>query len=166
MRPCNASEISPGVEDNRFFVMGSGGVTARTRAPPDGTERNGWERFLTRRPRNRIASKATKNDAAMPTPPIHMNSNSLRNVLVYATVAILGFSGCGRQSRGNADAAGAAAADPAKVNTSGSAGQSKNFGDTQTKATQDGRSPSASPTGLSQDVTADPTKQPPAQGTK
>ena len=72
-------------------------------------------------------------------------------------MAGLALSGCGRQSRGNADAMDQSrAASPAEggaTSTAGSAGESKNFGDTRAKTEVDGRSPSASPTGLSQDAT-------------
>jgi hypothetical protein len=65
--------------------------------------------------------------------------------------------GCNRQSRGNADANANRAASPAEgggTSTQASAGDPKNFGDTQAKAQTDGRSPSASPTGRSQDTNA------------
>jgi hypothetical protein len=65
-------------------------------------------------------------------------------------------AGCNRQTRGNADArAESRAATPAEggaTSTQGSAGDAKNFGDTRTKQKQDATTPSASPTGLSQDA--------------
>jgi hypothetical protein len=85
-------------------------------------------------------------------------------------VAVAGFAiaGCGRQSRGNADAYDQSrAAKPSEggaTSTSGSAGESKNFGDTRTKTEVDGRSPSASPTGLSQDTKAEHNVSTPAAG--
>ena len=79
-------------------------------------------------------------------------------VLVLAVVG-LAASGCGGQSRGNADAQEETrAAKPSEggaTSTAGSAGESKNYGDTRAKTEVDGRSPSASPTGLSQDATAE-----------
>lgn len=83
-----------------------------------------------------------------------------RPLLVSALVvsALLSVApGCNRQSRGNSDAQANRAASPAEggaTSTQASAGEAKNFGDTQTKAQVDGRSPSASPTGRSQDATA------------
>src|SRR5688572_21031866 len=87
------------------------------------------------------------------------------------TLALGGFlatSGCGRQSRGNADAENQSrAATPAEgggTSTAGSAGESKNYGDTRAKTEVDGRSPSASPTGLSQDATAEHNVKTPGAG--
>ena len=77
-------------------------------------------------------------------------------------------AGCGRQSRGNADADDKSrAATPAEgggTSTAGSAGEAKNFGDTRKKTEVDGKSPSASPTGLSQDASAQHNVQTPAAG--
>ena len=89
-----------------------------------------------------------------------MNIRHVRS-LVALTLgpAVLTLSGCGGQSRGNADAESEnRAAKPSEggaTSTAGSAGESKNYGDTRTKTEVDGRSPSASPTGLSQDATAE-----------
>ena len=97
-----------------------------------------------------------------------MNSNhhSTRLVIPLAIAALV-FSGCGRQTRGNADAEENRAAAPANggaTSTAGSAGESKNFGDTRKKTEVDGRSPSASPTGLSQDTKAEHNVSTPASG--
>ena len=77
---------------------------------------------------------------------------------VAALLATLIVTGCGGQSRGDADAydknRAASPAEGGATSTAGSAGESKNFGDTRAKTEVDGRSPSASPTGLSQDATA------------
>ena len=85
-----------------------------------------------------------------------MNTKHI-SILSLALAAVVA-TGCGRQTRGNADAQENRAAKPAEgggTSTAGSAGDSKNFGDTRTKTEVDGRSPSASPTGLSQDTTAE-----------
>jgi hypothetical protein len=92
-----------------------------------------------------------------------------------AAVVLACVAGCNRQTRGNDDAANQSrAATPAEggaTATSGSAGESKSFGDTNAKARADGVSPSASPTGLSKDTAANqpappvtpPVKQEPQQ---
>jgi hypothetical protein len=80
-------------------------------------------------------------------------------VAVSGLALALLLGGCGGQSRGNADAIENRAATPAEggaTSTAGSAGQSKNFGDTRAKAQQDGQSPSASPTGVSTDTPETP----------
>ena len=87
-----------------------------------------------------------------------MNTIPFRTgILSLALGGVLIASGCGRQSRGNADAMdqsrATTTAEGGATSTAGSAGESKNFGDTRTKTEVDGRSPSASPTGLSQDAT-------------
>jgi hypothetical protein len=100
-----------------------------------------------------------------------MNANSLK-ALAATLVMGVGLTGCGGQSRGNADANQNRAASPAEggsTSTAGSAGESKNFGDTRAKTEAEGRSQSASPTGLSKDVvpgqapsaTSAPPKEPP-----
>lgn len=91
-------------------------------------------------------------------PPMKTNQLSPRLMVVAALLALAG-TGCNRQSRGNADASNdnVRAASPAEggaTSTAGSAGDPKNFGDTRQKAQVDGQSPSASPTGLSQDASA------------
>jgi hypothetical protein len=76
--------------------------------------------------------------------------------LAAGLAAALVFTGCNRQTRGSADAnEQSRAASPSEAggtSTAASAGQSKNFGDTAAKKEQDGSSPSASPTGVSQDT--------------
>jgi hypothetical protein len=70
---------------------------------------------------------------------------------------VVALSGCGGQTRGNADAEANRAKTPAEggaTSTAGSAGESKSFGDTRAKTQEDGASPSASPTGLSKDAKA------------
>ena len=84
-----------------------------------------------------------------------------------AALAVLLTTGCGRQTRGNADAYENRAATPAEggaTSTAGSAGESKNYGDTRAKTEVDGRSPSASPTGLSQDTKAQHNVSTPGSG--
>ena len=86
--------------------------------------------------------------------------------LPLAAVAFA-LAGCGGQSRGNADAQENRAATPAEggaTSTAGSAAEAKNYGDTQAKTEVDGRSPSASPTGLSQDASAQHNVNTPASG--
>jgi hypothetical protein len=76
---------------------------------------------------------------------MNSNSHSTRLVIPIAIAALV-FSGCGGQTRGNADAEENRAAAPANggaTSTAGSAGESKNFGDTRKKTEVDGRSPSA-----------------------
>ena len=90
---------------------------------------------------------------------VAMKTNRFRFSLIL-TVSICGLlaSGCGRQSRGSADAYDESrAAKPSEggaTSTSGSAGESKNYGDTRARTEVEGRSPSASPTGLSKDAKA------------
>jgi hypothetical protein len=97
-----------------------------------------------------------------------MNTNfSPFRLLVPLALFGLILSGCGGQTRGNADAQENRAKTPADggaTSTSGSAGDSKNFGDTRAKTEVDGRSPSASPTGLSQDTKAEHNVNTPASG--
>ena len=84
-----------------------------------------------------------------------------------AMAALLAATGCGGQSRGNADAGENRAAAPSEggaTSTAGSAGESKNYGDTRAKTEVDGRSPNASPTGLSQDASAEHNVNTPASG--
>ena len=86
-----------------------------------------------------------------------MKTNVFKLSLAAGLAALLlAGSGCNRQTRGNADAENRSrAASPQEggaTSTAGSAGESKNFGDTQAKQQQEGHSPSASPTGLSQDA--------------
>lgn len=84
--------------------------------------------------------------------------NSKHISICFVALAMVLATGCGRQTRGNADAQENRAAKPGEgggTSTRGSAGESKNFGDTRTKTEVDGRSPSASPTGLSQDTTSE-----------
>ena len=100
--------------------------------------------------------------------PSSMNTHSAptRLVVPLALAALL-LAGCGRQTRGNADAQENRAAAPAEggaTSTAGSAGESKNFGDTRAKTEVDGRSPSASPTGLSQDTKPEHNVSTPASG--
>ena len=88
-----------------------------------------------------------------------MKTNFVRTLPITAIAVIaLATAGCGGQSRGNADAhdknRAASPSEGGATSTAGSAGEAKNFGDTRTKTEVDGRSPSASPTGLSQDATA------------
>ena len=88
-----------------------------------------------------------------------MKMHDIRSPLgLFLLAAALVTAGCGGQSRGNADAyeknRAATPAEGGSTSTAGSAGESKNFGDTRAKAQEDGRSPSASPTGLSQDTSA------------
>jgi hypothetical protein len=86
---------------------------------------------------------------------------------LLASLALLVGAGCGGQSRGNADAQENRAASPAEggaTSTTGSAAESKNYGDTRAKTEKDGRSPSASPSGLSQDTKAEHNVQTPASG--
>ena len=98
-----------------------------------------------------------------------MNANFFRSSLVIG-VFILGVAvaGCGRQSRGNADAYDQSrAAKPSEggaTSTAGSAGDSNNYGDTRRKTEVDGQSPSASPTGLSQDTKAEHNVSTPGAG--
>jgi hypothetical protein len=77
----------------------------------------------------------------------------------------IALSGCGRQTRGSADAHDQSrAASPAEggaTSTQGSAGDSTSFGDTRSKTQQDGVSPSASPTGMSKDVVSPKQPAPP-----
>jgi hypothetical protein len=85
---------------------------------------------------------------------MRMNSTCFRTPAI-AVVAALVLTGCGRQSRGNADAEQHRAATPAEggaTSTKGSAGEAKNFGDTRKKKAVDGTTQSASPSGLSKDV--------------
>lgn len=76
-------------------------------------------------------------------------------MLAVAFGAVVG-AGCNRQERGNADATEKSrAATPAEgggTSTAGSAGASKNFGDTRKKTEAEGMTSSASPTGMSKDV--------------
>jgi hypothetical protein len=87
---------------------------------------------------------------------------------VAALLVTLAVNGCGGQSRGDADAydknRAASPAEGGGTSTTGSAGESKNFGDTRAKTEVDGRSPSASPTGLSQDATSKHNVQTPGAG--
>lgn len=97
-----------------------------------------------------------------------MNTNLFPCRLVVA-LALSAFvlTGCGRQTRGNADADENRATTPADggaTSTAGSAGESKNFGDTRAKTEVEGRSPSASPTGLSQDTKTEHNVNTPASG--
>jgi hypothetical protein len=92
-----------------------------------------------------------------------MNANSLKASAASLVILGVGLTGCGGQSRGNADANQNRAASPAEgggTSTAGSAGESKNFGDTRAKTEAEGRSQTASPTGLSKDVV--PGQTPPA----
>ena len=68
--------------------------------------------------------------------------NSTRYHVIGLIAVALGVGGCGRQTRGNADAqpGGPAAAD--RVMTDGSASQSKEYGDTQSKRAYDASGPS------------------------
>lgn len=97
-----------------------------------------------------------------------MNTNHVQAGLVsILSLATLATTGCGGQSRGNADAYENRAATPAEggaTSTAGSAGQAKNYGDTHQKKQVDGQSPSASPTGLSQDASAEHNIDTPAAG--
>jgi hypothetical protein len=97
-----------------------------------------------------------------------MKTKTPWSVVTAASLALaLLLPGCNRQSRGNSDAERNRAATPAEggaTSTAGSAGESKNFGDTRTKTEQDGRSPSASPTGLSKDTKAEHAIDTPAAG--
>jgi hypothetical protein len=84
-----------------------------------------------------------------------MNAKFLNVSFAALAATAVVLTGCGRQSRGNSDAQENRAATPAEggaTSTKGSAGESKNFGDTRTKTEVDGKSPSASPTGLSKDA--------------
>ena len=89
-----------------------------------------------------------------------MKTNTLKLFLAAAMVSALltPTVGCNRQTRGNADAENSSrAASPQEggaTSTAGSAGESKNFGDTRAKQQQDGQSPGASPAGLSKDAKA------------
>ena len=92
---------------------------------------------------------------------------SLSFAAAVLALAGLSLSGCGGQTRGNADANENRAATPAEggaTSTAGSAAESKNYGDTRAKAELDGRSPSASPTGLSQDAKPEHNTTTPAAG--
>jgi hypothetical protein len=95
-------------------------------------------------------------------------SHSQPRLILAMSFCVLLVSGCGRQSRGNADAYDQSrAATPSEggaTSTAGSAGESKNYGDTRTKTEVDGRSPNASPTGLSQDATAEHNVSTPGAG--
>jgi hypothetical protein len=86
-----------------------------------------------------------------------MKTNPGKIFMTAALAAlIVGGTGCNRQTRGNADAnAQSRAASPQEggaTSTAGSAGESKNFGNTRAKQEQDGKSPSASPSGVSKDA--------------
>lgn len=89
--------------------------------------------------------------------PIKVGRYNRPGLVFVVSLATLAATGCSRQSRGNSDAQENRAATPAEggaTSMAGSAGEAKNFGDTQKKTEVDGRSPSASATGLSQDATA------------
>ena len=93
--------------------------------------------------------------------------NHFSPIPAFALTLVLLTAGCGGQSRGNAYAEENRAATPAEggaTSSAGSAGQSKNFGATQAKTEVDGRSPSASPTGLSQDAKPEHNVNTPASG--
>jgi hypothetical protein len=74
-----------------------------------------------------------------------MKSSRASLLPLAAALLLLGAfsSGCSRQSRGNADAqpGGKAAADGPGASTQGSAGQAKDFGDTDAKKKFDEASP-------------------------
>lgn len=72
-------------------------------------------------------------------------------LITLALAALPMFAGCNRGSKANVNDV----ANPAH----GSANEPKNMGDTRAKTNEDGRSPSASPTGLSKD--AKPGEAPP-----
>jgi hypothetical protein len=98
-----------------------------------------------------------------------MNTNYVQAGFISGVALVVLLSaGCNRQSRGNADAGNdnraAAPAEGGGTSTKGSAGEAKNFGDTRTATEQVGRSPSASPTGLSQDTNAQHNVQTPGAG--
>ena len=95
-----------------------------------------------------------------------MKTNTITPARVVACIVlVLAATGCSRGSRGNPDAQeknrAATPAEGGATLTTGSAGESKNFGDTRTTTQVEGRSPSASPTGLSKDTTAQPAVQTP-----
>jgi len=90
----------------------------------------------------------------------------LATVAVFAGLTFV-ITGCNRQTRSNPADDRYRAATPAEggaTSTKGSAGERKNFGDTRTKTEVEGQSPSASPTGLSKDVTPAQQTQTPAAG--
>ncbi|MGH7944468.1 MAG: hypothetical protein ACREH8_14435 [Opitutaceae bacterium] len=96
-----------------------------------------------------------------------MTAKSPASVAVSLVLVTFVLTGCGGQSRGNADAEENRAATPAEggaTSTAGSAGQPKNYGDTKASTEVDGRSPSASPTGLSKDTKTEHNVNTPAAG--
>lgn len=96
-----------------------------------------------------------------------MKTNSPIFVTITLTAAVIAIAGCDRKTRANPANEEHRAATPAEGGntlTQGSAGDRKNFGDTRTKTEVDGKSPSASPTGMSKDVTPAQQTQTPAAG--
>jgi hypothetical protein len=84
---------------------------------------------------------------------------------VACVILVIAGVGCNRGSRANSDANRAASpAEGGATSTAGSAGESKNFGDTRAKTEIDGQSPSASPTGRSKDISAKQAVETPAAG--
>jgi hypothetical protein len=93
-----------------------------------------------------------------------MKTKLISSTIVCVILMTMG-AGCNRQSRGNSDANRAASpAEGGATSTAGSAGESKNFGDTRAKTDTDGQSPSASPTGRSKDTSAKHAVETPAAG--
>ena len=96
-----------------------------------------------------------------------MKTKAFRFMAAILGLVALTTAGCDRKSRGNPADERYRAATPAEggaTSTQGSAGDPKNFGDTRTKTEQEGKSPSASPTGLSKDAKATDQTQTPAAG--
>ena len=95
-----------------------------------------------------------------------MNAQFFRASAVALVIAVVVLTGCNRQSRSNADSTeksrAATPAEGGSTSTAGSAGESKNFGDTRKKTEVEGQTQTASPTGLSKDVV--PGKTPPSPG--
>ncbi|HUR57778.1 MAG TPA: hypothetical protein VM029_08710 [Opitutaceae bacterium] len=79
-----------------------------------------------------------------------MNSKQLKSAVMVAAGALaLAMTGCGRQTRGNADAEANRAKTPAEggaTSTKGDAGSAKNFGDLEAKKATDEASPSGQTT--------------------
>jgi len=97
-----------------------------------------------------------------------MNTKTLTATLTAAfSLAAFASGGCDRKTRSNPADEQHRAATPAEGGntlTQGSAGDRKNFGDTRATTQVDGKSPSASPTGMSKDTTPARQTQTPAAG--
>lgn len=96
-----------------------------------------------------------------------MKTKHLSMMMVVASMGVAFTAGCDRQTRSNPADERNRAATPAEGGgtlTQGSAGDRKNFGDTRTTTETTGKSPSASPTGLSRDATPAHQTQTPGAG--